>query len=216
MTTSPAQLRLYGLAPYDRSAKIRWLLTELGITFENRWLDRDKKENESPEFLKLNPMGKIPVLQIGDQAMFESGAICAHLGDFYADRGIAPQPGSSERAEYQQWMYFASSTLDTFQTRVMIIEDIPAGEVQSAKLSALQSEMHDAMMALDRTLSQNSYLVGNRFTVADMCVSYHLYWCKLWPELESVAKEFPNVTAYMERMVAKPSAVKAKAFSYEG
>jgi glutathione S-transferase len=208
--------RLYSLTSYDRCAKARWLLTELGVDFESRQLDREKREYESPEFLKLNPMGQVPVLEMDDQAIFESGAICAYLGDLYADRGIAPALNAPERAEYQQWMYFASSTLDVFQVRIMVIEDIPPGEVQAAKLSALQSHLRDALAALDRALTKSAFLVGNRFTVADIGVSYHLYWLKLWPELDVVMQDFHRVTAYVERMKSMPSAVKADVFSYEG
>ena len=216
MTSPSAPIRVYSLTSYDRGAKVRWLLTELGVGYESQWLDSDKKEYETPEFLKLNPMGRVPVLQIGDMAMFESGAICSYLGDLYADRGIAPKGDSADRATYQQWMYFASSTLDTVQTRIMVIEDIPAGEVQAQKLATLQSDLREAMVALNRTLSKDSFLVGNRFTVADISVSYHLYWCMMWPELEMVTKDYPRVLSYLERMKSMPSAVKAEVFSYEG
>jgi glutathione S-transferase len=216
MTHSPS-LRLYGMVPYDRSAKVRWVLTELGVDFENRWLDREKREHETTDFLRLNPMGRIPVLQIdGDQVIFESGAICAYLGDLFADRGIVPSVGTPERPEYQQWMYFASSTLDVFQTRVMVIEDIPPGEIQTTKLNALQSDLRDALVALDRALVKGSYLVANQFTVADICASYHLYWCGLWPELDAIIQDFPRVVAYVKRMKDMPSSIKANVFSYKG
>jgi glutathione S-transferase len=213
--TQFSKIRLYSLNHYDRSAKVRWLLTELGVDFETRWLDRGKKEHESPEFLGINPMGRIPVLEIDDQFIVESGAICAYLGDLFADRGIAPMINSSNRANYQQWMYFAASTLDAFQIRIMVIEDIPPGEVQMTKLNALQSDLRDALTTLDRVFAKQSFLVDNHFTVADICVSYHLYWCKLWPELDSVIRDFPRIVAYLERMKAMPSAIQAKVFSYQ-
>jgi glutathione S-transferase len=160
-------------------------------------------------------MGRIPVLEIDDQFIVESGAICAYLGDLFADRGIAPMINSSNRANYQQWMYFAASTLDAFQIRIMVIEDIPPGEVQMTKLNALQSDLRDALTTLDRVFAKQSFLVDNHFTVADICVSYHLYWCKLWPELDSVIRDFPRIVAYLERMKAMPSAIQAKVFSYQ-
>lgn len=214
-TSSPTVLRLTGLISYDRSAKVRWLLTELGIDFEDRFLDRQKKEHETPDFLKLNPMGRVPVLEMGKQVMFESGAICAFLADQYMERGLAPALDSPDRALYQQWMYFAASTLDMFQIRVMIIEDIPAGKIQTEKLTALQSDLRDAMMTLQHTLSKNQYLVGNSFTAADLCVVYHLDWCKLWPELENIMQDFPQVMKYLERVKNRPASLKANVFSYK-
>ena len=176
------QFRLNGLVPYDRSGKVRWLLTELGLEFENHWLDRKSQELDSPEFLRLNPMGRVPVLEFEGRAVWESGAICAYISDLYLDRGMAPKLDSPDRALYQQWMYFASATLDVFQIQMMVIEDIPAGEIHQTKLTALQESLQGAMAALDKTLSKSAFLVGDRFTTADISVGYHLAWLPLWPE----------------------------------
>ena len=208
-------IRLHGLVSFDRSAKARWLLTELGLEFQDRWLNRETKEIESAEFLRLNPMGRIPVLEIGDQAMCESGAICAYLADRYLESGLAPALDSPGRMHYQQWMYFASATLDVIQTRIMVIEDIPAGEVRTEKEAALVSELHDALTTLDSTLAKNTYLVANKFSAADICVSYHLYWLKLWPELDAEWRKFPRLHTYLERLQQMPSAIKANVFSYK-
>jgi glutathione S-transferase len=206
MTTKTSLIRLHGLVSYDRSAKARWLLNEMGVAYEDRWLDREKKENESPAFLKLNPMGRVPVAEVGDESLFESSAICAYLSDLYLEKGMAPALSSPDRAAYQMWMYFAAATVDAFQTRIMVIEDIPPGEVQRTKEKALQEELRDALEALDQTLAKSSFLVGNRFSTADICVSYHLYWLLLWPELKSVMDPFPRVGAYIERMIQRPAA----------
>ncbi len=213
MTLTP-QIRLYSIVPYDRSAKVAWLLTELGVAFENRRLSREKKELDSPEFLKINPMGRVPALEIDGMVLFESGAICAYLSDLFLDRRMAPALDSSERAQYQQWMYFASCTLDVFQPRVMIVEDIPAGELYSKKLESLQSDLKDGLHTLEQTLRNQSYLIGGRFTTADICVSYHLNWLRLWPELDTVFQDFPSVLAYIERMKKSPSAIQAEVFTY--
>lgn len=208
------QIRLFGLAQYDRGAKARWLLTEMKVPFEVHWLSRDKKEHETPEYLKLNPMGRVPVMQFGDAVIFESGAIVAHLADHFRDQGMAPAPSSVERAEYLKWMYFAASTIDPIVAKIMIIEDIPEGEVRTTKESALLSDLRDALNTLSLTLEKRPYLVSDRFTAADICVSYHLYWCTLWPELDEVIRQFPRVASYLERLKKMPSAIEAKAFSY--
>jgi glutathione S-transferase len=206
-------IRLYSLSTFDRGAKARWLLTEIGIEFEQKWLNRDKKENETEAYLKLNPMGRVPVLEYGDQVMFESGAICAFLADQFLEKGMAPAHSAPERSEYLKWVFFASS-LDAYQARIMVIEDIPAGELQKKKEAALQSDLRDAMESMNAVLSKRDYLASDRFTAADIGVGYHLYFLKMWPELDSVIAEFPKVAAYFERLQAMPSAVKSKAFSY--
>jgi glutathione S-transferase len=209
-------MKLYGFATFDRSAKARWLLTELGVAFDDYHLDNEAKEHESPAFLKLNPMGRIPVLEHDLGVTFESGAICMYLADRFAERGLAPPPSSPTRPAYLQWMFFASATLDTLQTRIMVIEDIPAGEVRSQKETALLSDLSDAVSAIDLAVSRDSYLVGNRFSAADICVGYHLFFLTLWPELNAVIRKFPRATAYLDRLKQMPGAVKSEALSYEG
>lgn len=208
-------LRLHVLGTYDRGAKVTWLLTELGVPFERRVVPRN--EIDKPEYLKINPMGRVPVLQIGDQYMFESGAICTYLADLYPEKGLAPELSSPDRPAYLQWMHFAQATLDTQQARIMVIEDIPTGEVHEKKLMALQSDVRDAMETLDRALANGdgSFLVGRRLSAADIAISYHLYWLRMWPELDSQIQPYPRVTDYLDRMKQHPSAIAANVFSYE-
>lgn len=217
--TSPMKnpsIEIYGLAFYDRGAKARWLLTEAGVPFESHWLSRERKEHELPEFRRLSPMGRVPVARVEDQVIFESGAICATLADLLPAAGLAPALESPDRPRYQQWMYFAASTLDVFQTRIMVIEDIPAGEIFDAKMSALIDDYRDALATLDHALAKSDFLVANRFSAADICVGYHLYWSTLWPELNEHLQAFPRLGAYLARLKTMPSAVEARVFSYAG
>lgn len=210
MTANKTLIRLHGNAPFDRSAKVRWLLNEMGVPYEDRWLDIEKKESESPAYLKLNPMGRVPVAEIGGKALFESGAICAYLSDLYLDKGMAPALNAPERGEYQKWMYFASATIDSLQWRIELIEDFPPSAVHSEKERGLLEELRDTHKALDQTLAKDSFLVGKRFSTADICVSYQLYWLRFWPDGKSVMDTFPHVEAYIDRMFARPAAKTAE------
>ncbi|HVK60436.1 MAG TPA: glutathione S-transferase family protein [Bdellovibrionales bacterium] len=210
MTTKDTHILLHGNASFDRGGKARWLLNEMGVTYKDRWLDVEKRESKSPAFKKLHPMGRVPVAEIGDKVMFESGAICAYIADLYLEKGLAPALDAPERADYQQWMYFASATIDSIQFRMEFIEDIPADNVRDKKIQALQDELRGAHEALDRVLAQNSFLAGNRFSAADICVSYQLYWLRFAPELKSVMDAFPRVQAYIDRMFARPAAKTAE------
>lgn len=214
-TSTHPLIRIHGAFPFDRAAKTRWLLTELKVPYEDHWLNVEEKEHEKPAHLKLHPMGRIPAMEFGDITMFESGAMCAYLADQFMDGGLAPQLSSPDRAKYEQWMYFAASTIDPIQTRIMVIEDIPAGELRTAKETALLEEFHDALGAMDQTLAKGSFLVAGKFSAADICVSYQLYWTMLWPELNAVIQKFPRVVSYMDRLMKMPSAIEAKVFSYE-
>ena len=212
----PMKITLYGFAHFDRSAKVRWLLEELGLPYENRWIDSEKKENEGADFLKINPLGRIPAIQIDGKNFSESSGICAYLADLYLDKGFAPALTSPDRPLYQQMMYMAASSMDPFIVRVMIIEDIPPGEIFKAKEAPLLAEVRDTSAFLNQMLSKNEFLVANRFSAADICVSYHLAFAMLWPELKVIVDEYPNLTQYLERMKKRPAAEKAKAFSFPG
>ncbi len=217
MNPSP-KIRLHTFAKFDRGAKVRWLLHELGVAFEERVVDRAKKENESPEYLKMNPMGRVPVLEIDGTVFFESGAICTYLADLYPEKRLAPPMSNPrERAQYLQWMFFASATIDTIQTRIMVIEDIEEGSaVRIKKEAALMSDWRDALTSLDRALAKSGYLVGDRLTAADICVSYHLYRCTLWPELDVHLNDFTQVRNFLERMKQMPAAVRNEVFTQGG
>lgn len=76
-------------------------------------------------------------------------------------------------------------------------------------------DFRDAMVALDSVLKKDSFLAGNRFSAADICVGYHLYFCALWPEFDAAIKECPSVVSYLKRLKEMPSAIQAKVFSYE-
>lgn len=207
-------IRLYSLVSFDRSAKIRWLLNELGIAFQERALNRDKKEHEAPEFLRLNPMGRVPVIEIDDQVMIESNAICTYLADRFNKNDFAPAIDSPERMKYLQWIAFSGETLDRIQARIMIIEDIPAGEVFDAKMNPLLSDLRDACETLDQALQTGPFLMGSKLSLPDICMSYQLYWLAMWPELNAIMTEFPRVTGYFERMRKHPGAIKANMFSF--
>lgn len=207
-------IKLYAIFPYDRSAKVRWLLTQMGIPFEDRWLDREKSEHESPEYLRVNPMGRVPAVEIDGRAMIESDAICQYLADRHLEKKMAPPLDSPERAEYQQWMHFAGASLQSVQTRIQIVEDIPAGEVFEAKQAAVLEDLRDAAFMLERALARRETLLASGFSAADICVGYHLYFLYMWPELETVLRDFPRVGAYFERLKQHPAALKAQVFSY--
>lgn len=208
-------ITLYGFFPYDRGAKARWLMTELKVPFENRFLDNEKKEHEQDDYLKVNPLGRVPALVIDGKPIIESGAICAYLTDRFIEGGMAPAFAASERLDYQQWMYYATSTIDPLMTRMMIIEDILPGEVFNQKMEVLMSDMREVVDYLDRELSKKEYLVANKFSSADISVSYHMYFLNLWPEFKAMIDSAPNLLAYMKRLQNRPSALDAKVFSYD-
>src|SRR5687767_6241772 len=101
---------LYG-SRSTASLVVHWLLIELDIPHTLHLLDFDKNEQKSPEYLKLNPAGVVPTLMQDGQTITEAPAIVMHLADSHPQAGLAPVPGSPERAQYYRWMLFMANTL---------------------------------------------------------------------------------------------------------
>ena len=105
-------ITLYSFADFDRSARVRWMLNELGLPFEEKRLNYEKAEHRSDEFLAMNPFSRVPALNWHGRCMIESGAIVGFLADTHPAKELAPAIDSAERAEYLQWSYFACSSLE--------------------------------------------------------------------------------------------------------
>ncbi len=99
-------------ATKTRSARCRWLLQELNVPFEGIKVQLSQGEHKKPEFLKINPYGRVPVLVDGDLVLSESIAICLYLADKYADKKLIPPPGTPERAKHDQWLLFCATELE--------------------------------------------------------------------------------------------------------
>lgn len=208
-------ITLYGLTSYDRSSKVRWLLEEMGVEYKDVWLNREKKEHEHPNYLKINPLGRVPAVEIDGQVVLESGAICTMLADKFPDKKMSPQVSSPERGKFLQWMFMSEASVAPFNSKIMIIEDIPPGEVFQAKENALRTEVRDFAEFLNSVLSKQEYLLASGFSAADICMSYQLYIACLWPEMSSIINDFPSLTNYLERVQKRPAAIKANVFSYK-
>ncbi|WP_017743852.1 glutathione S-transferase family protein [Scytonema hofmannii] len=102
-------MKLYYI-PTTRAVRPRWLLEEMGISYD--LVQVNMNMTKQPEYQKLHPHGKVPVLIDGEVTIFESTAICAYLADKYLTFGFAPSPDSPQRAYYYQWLFYASVTLE--------------------------------------------------------------------------------------------------------
>src|SRR5262245_37556000 len=103
-------MKLYEFGP-TRSIRVRWTLQELGVDFEYVVVDLTKRDNRRPEFLKINPAGKLPVLVDGDLVLTESAAIAWYLAEKYAGKGLIPRD-PARRAQVHQWLLFAVTELE--------------------------------------------------------------------------------------------------------
>ena len=171
-------------------------------------VDLRKGEHKAPEFLKLNPGGKVPVLMDGDLVLSESAAICTHVGERFPASGLVPPlTDPSNRASYFQWCFFAMSELEaplwamTKHTRLM-----PEERRVAAIAPTCIWEFEKAAKILAQHMEGREYAVGSQFTAADILLGGTLNWGK---SLE-IALPTPSLEAYAERMAAHPALLKAK------
>ena len=104
-------MKLY-FNPQSRAVIAKWMLDECGVSYEVVPIDFAKREHKTPEFLKINPAGKLPALADGDVKVFESAAICLYLADKYPEANLAPKIGAPERGRYVSLMVYSSSQLE--------------------------------------------------------------------------------------------------------
>ncbi len=193
---------LYG-SQSTASLVVHWLLIELGVEHELRMLDFDKREQKSPEYLKLNPQGRVPTLLIDGQVLTESAAIAMHLADLYPQAGLAPAIGTPERAAYYRWMFFGAYTLMPAY-RGWFYPDEPAGAENIDKVKASsRASLESAWQQVSDHLEANGpFLLGERRSAADFLFTMLMRWSRNMPR---PTDRWPALHAYAARMKALPS-----------
>ena len=202
-------MKLYYI-PTTRAVRPRWLLEEMNIPYE--LVQVTMEMSRQPEYKKLHPHGKVPVLVDGDVVIYESAAICAYLADRYPDLGLAPSPQSSARAYYYQWLFYAPLTLEKPVEQYMfhVLPNLP--EKLLPKTHCTADSKAEALEWFDRAcdpinehLQAHDYLVENRFTAADVVTGGVLLWAlKL-----GMMKEESPVKAYISKLMQRPAFQKA-------
>jgi glutathione S-transferase len=193
---------LYG-SPSTASLVVHWLLIELGIEHELRMLDFDRHEQKAPDYLVLNPQGRVPTLVIDGQVLTESAAIAMHLADLHPEGRLAPAIGTPERAAWYRWMFFCAYTLMPAYRRWFYPHE-PAGEDQIVQVQARAlSEIEAAWQQVDAHLSANGpYLLGERRSAADFVLTMLMRWSRYMPR---PSDSWPALAAHAGRMKALPS-----------
>ncbi|WP_437521930.1 glutathione S-transferase family protein [Sorangium sp. So ce726] len=194
-------MKLYEFAP-TRSIRVRWTLQELGVDFEAIQVSLRAGENRRPEFLKLNPAGKLPVLVDGDLVLTESVAIVLYLAEKYPDKGLLPAD-PRERAKVNQWLLFAATELEQPLWRIARHKFLyPEDKRQPGDIPVAREDFKAMADVLEKHMDQRQFVVGDRVTVADLVMAYTLDWANEAHLLD----DFPQLRAYMDRMYARPHA----------
>jgi glutathione S-transferase len=193
------EITLY-FAPRSRSIRALWLLEEIGAPYDVVPLDLESADHKAPEILALNPMGKVPIVVVDGHPVWESPAIVAHLADLFPEAGLAPAPGTPDRADYYRWLSFATAVMEpAFAEHMAQREGNPRaygwGDFASMKA------------ALGLGLAGGDWLLPQGFTGADLLIGGNLAWFVTWAP--QAFADLPGIDAYVARIRARPAHVRA-------
>jgi glutathione S-transferase len=186
--------------PFSRAATVVWMLEELGVEHELRFVDIMKGAQKSPELLAMNPMGKLPTLKDGDTVVTESAAIALYLADRYAYGRLAPRVDDPGRGAYLRWSLFAPSVIE------------PGSMAKASGWTFKEGQAgwgsHDAMLsAMELAIRDKEFLLGSTFSMADVIFGGTLAYMLTFKMIDPR----PAFTAYAERLKARPALKRAEA-----
>jgi glutathione S-transferase len=186
--------------PMSRGRIVRWMLEEVGRPYRTELVDYGRIK--APEYLAINPMGKVPALRHGDTVVTECAAICCYLADAFPDTGLAPPPGDRLRGPYYRWLFFAAGPLEAAATNKAFGFEVPPDR----KAMAGYGSLADVISTLETALSGREYLAGDRFSAADVYVGSHVGWGMEFGTFE----KRPVFERYFERISRRPAAIRAR------
>ncbi len=193
-------LNIYG-SPRSSSGRCFWALEEVGAPYEPKTISFEKGEHKSPEFLKINPNGKVPALTDGDTTIWESMAINFYLAENYKPELVGTTP--AEKGLVQQWSFWALGELqppiiEIFIQMVFVPEDKKdAGVIEKAK-----AKIPPLLEVLNNALENKEYLAGNDFTLADLNT---LSVASICPRIGVELTPYKNIMKWLERIGERPA-----------
>lgn len=202
----PPQTTLYSFVDVDRSRKVRWMLCELDMMFAEQRLNWDAEDHMAPAYLQINPIGRVPAVEINGTKIFESSAICTYLADLYPAKLLAPVIDSPERAEYMSWVFFGATTLENEVMEVIRWRKEPE---ETERLKEAKEELYRVLAPLEQRIAKQDYICGTKFSAADVIAGFPL----------AVANEagllgdFAAIGKYVERLKSRPAADRSKIFT---
>lgn len=188
--------------PMSRGRIARWMLEEVGQPYETVLLEY-RTTMKAPDYLAVNPMGKVPALRHGEAVVTEGAAICAYLADAFPGAGLAPPPGSAARAPYNRWLFFAAGPMESAITNKSLNVVLPPGKEMMAGYGSFEAVMN----ALEGAIGRAPYLAGEAFSAADLYVGSQIGFGLRFGTIE----KRPAFEAYWERLSQRPAYARATA-----
>jgi glutathione S-transferase len=188
-------MRLYH-QPGSRSSRVLWALEESGASFETTEISAETKK--TPEYRAIHPLGRAPGFEADGGPLFESAALCLYVADEGGDSGLNWPVGSYERGLVYQWTLFAATELEPPASAMWAAQRASDAEAETAALERFRN----AAQVVETTLAGGEYLVGGRFSIADVMVGDVIGWGK---GFDGAFEGLPNLVAYLNRLEARPA-----------
>lgn len=185
--------------PMSRGRIARWMLEELAVPYETHLLDY-ASTMKAPEYLAINPMGKVPAIRHGKTVVTECAAICAYLADAFPQAGLAPPPEA--RGDYYRWLFFAAGPVEAAVTNKSLGVIVPADKRGMAGYGSFE----DTINTLETAVSGKRYLVGDQFSAADVYVGSQIGWGMMFGSIDKRTA----FEAYWGGLASRPAAVRAR------
>jgi glutathione S-transferase len=181
--------------PQTRGGTTLFMDQELGGVCDLKIINLRKGDGRTPDYLKLNPMGKIPTLVHRGVVVTEAAAICAYLADLHPEAGLAPAPGDPARGLYYRWMFFAPSVIEP-----MMLDKLGGVERTNAT-AAGHGDYARAMASIELALSRKPWLLGEKFSAADVVMGSTLMFATMFG---AIAKD-GRIGEYVNQIAARPA-----------
>jgi glutathione S-transferase len=194
--------------PFSGSLAPMAVLEEVEIPYEKTLIDITKGEHQSPEYLKIHPLGLVPALQLENgEHVFESAGICMYLADRYSNYGLAPANDDPTRAVYNQWMMFLAGSIYPVYGRIAHPDWYSTDPSQSNEIKAAANlQQRKQWMVVEKRLENQNWLLGGQFSTADI----YMLMLSTWEEDQNVfAEMFPNVTRVALAVAKRPATQRA-------
>jgi glutathione S-transferase len=195
-------MKLYW-SPRSRSFSSLWLMEETGQPYERVLTDISTGAQKTPEFLKVNPMGKVPALSDGDATLAEAAAICAYVTERYPQAKLAPPPGDPLRAKYLYWLFFAPGCLEPAMVQV-------ATKIEMNPVAAGWGDAQRVFDVLDAALAKGPWILGESFSAADIAIGSGLNFAV---RLFKMVPARPSFDRYIDACTARPAFQRAIALA---
>jgi glutathione S-transferase len=193
-TGNQPMMKLYW-SPRSRSFSALWLMEETGQPYERVLTDITTGAQKAPEYLGINPMGKVPALSDGEATLAEAAAICAYVAERYPEANLAPNLGDPLRARFLYWLFFSPGCIEPAMVQV-------ATKIEMNSVAAGWGDAQRVFDVLDRALEKGPWILGDNFSAADIIIGSNLNFAV---RLFKMVPSRPSFDRYIDRCAARPA-----------